>query len=215
MTKNTIDAAIANARAKVASGTPDYLDEVIVELANAWQNAETLLSPKLTALKLAAGGFEAKIDGKGVAQVMAHAFWDLLTETKAKNYVTITFEREGREIEVIVQKREGKTAHELRVDAEAERDRLVTELATQREAALRLTSALTECEAQFEELKVSTEQFRTQNADLLSTLDHSATHKALAALAAENGRLREQVAPAPLDRADPAAESHPEGTETP
>ncbi len=129
MTKNTIDTAIANARAKVAGGSPEYMDEVVVYLAAAWQTADTLLSPRLTALKLATGGFEAKIDGKGMAQVMAHAFWDLLTETQAKNYVAITFERGGREVEVIVQKREAKTAHDLRLEAEAERDRLVARTA--------------------------------------------------------------------------------------
>ncbi len=142
MTPTKLAEVVTNARAKVTAGDADYLDEAVVHLADAAHNAEVLLSPLLTAVALTTGGFEAKIDGKGMAQVMAHAFWGLLTETQAKNYVTITFEREGREIEVIVQKREARTAHDLRLEAEAERDAMAAENARLREQNVRLVALL-------------------------------------------------------------------------
>ncbi len=142
MTPARLAEVVTDARAKVAAGNADYLDEAVVHLADAAHNAEVLLSPRLTAVALTTGGFEAKIDGKGMAQVMAHAFWDLLTETQAKNYVTITFEREGREIEVIVQKREARTAHDLRLEAETKRDAMAAENGRLRDTNAKLVALL-------------------------------------------------------------------------
>ncbi len=56
-------------------------------------------------------------------------------------------------------------------------------------------------------------RLRAENAALLATLEHSATHKALAAMAAENAKLREQLAAkvGPLaSEPTPAIGGHPE-----
>ncbi len=57
----------------------------------------------------------------------------------------------------------------------AENARLREQLVDQREAAGRLKSALGDCQADFDELKVLTEKFRSQNAKLAALLERYAT----------------------------------------
>ncbi len=124
----TLEATIETVRAKPDDDRDDR-DRAILELAGACDRMEKMLNPRILRMHLENGSLELGIDGKGMAQIFAHCFWDILTETKAENYVTLTFERDEREIEVIVQKRAAKTAHELRREAEAERDQLRLEVA--------------------------------------------------------------------------------------
>lgn len=97
-------------------------DAEVAALREELRLANVLLSPKLTAIEITKGGFEARIDGKGVMQVFAAAFWDLLVETGAKNFLQVTFDRADRrgDLMVTLQRKDGKTPAELKEAAEAE-----------------------------------------------------------------------------------------------
>ncbi len=74
--------------------------------------------PRILSMDIADGSLKIGIDGRGIGQVMAHAYWELLTESKADNYVEMRFGRGDRELSVTVQKVAGKTPAQLRSEAE-------------------------------------------------------------------------------------------------
>jgi hypothetical protein len=99
-----------------------------------------LTEPRILEMHLAAGKFDARIEGRGVAQIMAHAYWNLLTESKADNYVELRFGRGDKELAVTIQKVSGKSPATLR-------DEAIRDLAAARREAEELRAKLAESEA--------------------------------------------------------------------
>jgi len=84
-------------------------------------------------------GFDVHISGNNVTRMMAQAFFNLLDEHDAENYVEQTLmDGEGRRVIVRVQRvgPEAKTPHQLRRDAEVERDAALADLKSLREQLL-------------------------------------------------------------------------------
>lgn len=83
-------------------------------------------STKLRSLVPEDGGFTIGVEG-GAAGLMAHAFGEQLYTSEAINYLQMTFTSNAYpdlgQIVVTLQRCTGKTPHELRIDAERERDR--------------------------------------------------------------------------------------------
>jgi len=93
---------------------------------------ERIVNPPIKSLEVKDGGLSCSLDGPEMARIIATSFWDMLTENKADNYVEMTFaapEKPLKKVIVIVRKVFGKTPHDLRVQAEAERDAALAEIA--------------------------------------------------------------------------------------
>ena len=126
----------------------------IAELEAHVERLGIMLDPKLLEMHLKDGSFMFGIDGKGFAMVMADAFWKTLTDTQAENYVSMTLGRGDRELEVIIQKRAKKTPHEMRREAERDRDELLALLNDSERggacvASLRDDSPASECDGEW------------------------------------------------------------------
>lgn len=76
--------------------------------------------------------FEVNVSVQGgIAEVIADHFYNMLQESNAPNYLELRFRHQesNQLILVHVQKCEGKTPHELRLEAEKEVQRLTDEIA--------------------------------------------------------------------------------------
>lgn len=86
----------------------------------------------LTELAMRNGGLYAGIEG-GAAAVLASAFAEQFTSSGGINYVEVSFTHpKTGPLIVTLQRTQGKTPHQLRDEAEAERDTLRAELETER-----------------------------------------------------------------------------------
>lgn len=96
-------------------------------LARKFRRAYKLATdPKLLSLHLDEGGpLTMGIKADGVGMIMAHSFWELLSEhPEAKNFIEMVFERHGEVMTVTVQRQYGKTPARMKADVEAERDKM-------------------------------------------------------------------------------------------
>lgn len=82
-------------------------------------------------------------------QALTEALGERLMQSSPENYIETTFGVDGTDEDIVVTLRRsaGKTPHELRLEAEAERDRLRAEVEALRKDASRLDRLDIECEA--------------------------------------------------------------------
>ena len=109
LVSNPDDANCENCRAQTGRGLPDWTDGV----------------PTIEGLDIEGNKINVSM-GAGISAHMAQALKGLLDEKEAVNYVEMVFltPPDDAEIVVIVQRKEGKSPHQLREEAEAEIQRL-------------------------------------------------------------------------------------------
>jgi len=125
-----IDAAVAEAVAKEWKAQGEAM--------------KAALDPRLVEARIEAGEFHALVEGGTVAQVFAAAWWDLLTDSKADNYVEVRCGKGSKEVVVTCRKANGKTPAQLKQAAE---DKLATAVADAFEAGQRDMRDRAEAEA--------------------------------------------------------------------
>jgi hypothetical protein len=120
--------------------SPDLLDALATESADLIEslrseNAKLRELPgrrlmdatALTGVLVADGGFNVGLEG-GACQLLVESFAQQFIDSGAINYLGMTFSSKvllpGDEFMVTMQKVSGKTPHSLRLEAEADRDRL-------------------------------------------------------------------------------------------
>jgi hypothetical protein len=132
----------------------DYIREIEAELARMTDERNRALCGELTLNTLVAGngGFSAEL-GTKMAGVLATCFEKVLDELGGENYVELVFENaEGEKIVITVLKPKGKTPHQLKIEAEAERDLALAEESEQLWRVAGLQGALDAAGAEIERL---------------------------------------------------------------
>ena len=111
--------AIAAALEEYVAERTAQLDREREQLQRAFDLATV---PGLMEMHIADGKMDALIDGRKMAMLMAWSFWDLLIKEGARNYIEMKLAYQDHWMLVRLQRLDGKTPHELRQAAEAERD---------------------------------------------------------------------------------------------
>lgn len=103
------------------------------------------VDPKLMSMHLDEGGLHMGISANGVGMILAHSFWELLSEhPEAKNYIEMRFERHGEIMTVTVQRQYGKTPGQVNTEAVSENQKLQVRVA-ELEAALDAVCPYVDC----------------------------------------------------------------------
>jgi hypothetical protein len=119
--------------------TPDFLEWAILQVEKMQARIKSLepYEPRVTAMEIQNGEIDVSIKSKELVEIMASIFETYLDQIGAENYGEIQGETHanqltvdvGRPILVTIQRRDGKTPHTLRREAEAEVARLQAEIA--------------------------------------------------------------------------------------